>query len=876
MKRFPRCLSARLLAVAALGLASAPPLMAEDAPRRAHKRFEALFRILDKDGDGKLTRQEMGAPKTFERLDTDGDGILTLEEAKKAFAGKASQEDQETDPEEMTVLEDLRYRHIDGVDPDRLSLDLYAPEGAKDLPVVVYVHGGGWARGDKSRVHLKPAFFTGDKRLFVSLNYRLVPEGFHPNNVQDVAHALAWIHENIAEHGGDPDKIFLLGHSAGAHLVALVATDGRRLQAAGKDLSILKGVIPLDTSCYDVNSFLSQTASGVHRKAFGDDPAIWKDASPAAHVAKGKSIPPFLIFVANNPRKGKRTEAFARTLREAGVRAEVVYAPEHDHGSLNHTLGEPGEKTTKAIRRFLATQDVGAGRDPAAEAERLFERFDRNGDGKLDPSELKSKRLFQNLDADGDGVVTLEESKQYAGAWSRLNDPRRYDPSKPLAVSRSDAFTDLAFARDYAPGEQDPEGRWRGGTETLRLVTHKGMLFASLGYWTDKPYGLDKGDEPWTGAQILRKDRHDGPWVVDANFGKTFIRVEGMISAVFTADASGTPLDPPANLLVAGPSSRRLTVWTRDDASGAWTEIQIRTRVRRNGVRSFCTHIDAVTGVHHLFAGGKGILLRGAYDADAPGRLVWDEEPELAGTGRVMCMAEANGVLYAAAGIHDEDPAMGGLYRRIDGKAPRWERVWQWPIFRREDANEGEIMRGLTAVPAPEGGSHEVLVGTCNFPGVVYRIDPEKGHEVATELDIRAYFARSWEVPSLQGACLSAYNRLVPAIDPDTGETVHLIGVWVNHPAGRQTDLGLSAWYLVRHADGTYAHGRVFAPGAPLNHAERGLEATRTLEVSPFPEDEGRVLYAGGFDCAKKDSHNTAWIYRGVLRAKGGERGKGE
>ena len=176
-----------------------------------------------------------------------------------------------------------------------------------------------------------------------------------------------------------------------------------------------------------------------------------------------------------------------------------------------------------------------------------------------------------------------------------------------------------------------------------------------------------------------------------------------------------------------------------------------------------------------------------------------------------------------------------------------------------------EIMRGLTAIPDPKGGAHQVLLGTCNYPGVVYRIDPRQNHAVTTELDIRAYMAKAFGVTALRGPSLSAYNNFLPATDPDTGEKVHLLGLWVNHPAGRSTDLGGSAWYLVRHADGTYGHGRVFDPGHARPNPPRGLLATRTIEVSPFPEDKGRVLYFGGYDCANIESHNTAWIYRGTL-----------
>ena len=101
--------------------------------------------------------------------------------------------------------------------------------------------------------------------------------------------------------------------------------------------------------------------------------------------------------------------------------------------------------------------------------------------------------------------------------------------------------------------------------------------------------------------------------------------------------------------------------------------------------------------------------------------------------------------------------------------------------------------------------------------------------------------------------------------DPETGEKVHLLGLWINNPSGRATDLGGSAWYLVRHADGSYGHGRIFDPDHARPNPPRGLVATRTIELSPFAEDQGHVLYFGGFDCADIESHNTAWIYKTTL-----------
>ena len=495
-----------------------------------------------------------------------------------------------------------------------------------------------------------------------------------------------------------------------------------------------------------------------------------------------------------------------------------------------------------------------------------FKQLDRNGDGKLTRDEIP--RLFDQLDANHDGVVTLEEAQQYLRANESKVGPQSQalpPPAGPVRASAGKAFTDLRFSKDYHPGTRDARGQFMGGTETMRLIQHKGKLFASLGVWMDVPYMKPKGDQPWTGPQILVKESANGPWRVDRSFPGGYIRVEGMISATFTMDATGARLAEPVTMLIAGPSAQETTAWSRDDATGQWTKSEVVKDARHGGVRSFCTHVDRVTGRQHLFGGtSNGCIFRAAYDPAAPGRLVWTGEPEHSGTGRVMCMAEANGVLYAACGIKDELPLSGGLFRRVDGGSPRWELLWRWPHVVRERGDETEILRGLTAVPDPVGGRHEVLIGTCAYPGVVYRIDPARNHAVTTELDIRAHFAKAWGVAVLRGPCLSAYNNFLPVADPESGEPVHLLGLWINHPDGLGTENGCSAWYLVRHRDGSYAHGRVFDPKDPLPSPPRGLVAARTIEVSPFPEDKGRVLYMGGYDCASVESHNTAWIYRGA------------
>ncbi|MFO0978876.1 MAG: alpha/beta hydrolase [Planctomycetaceae bacterium] len=179
------------------------------------------------------------------------------------------------------------------------TLDIYAPKAAANAPVVVFVHGGGWNKRDKDEVGSQPKLFNAAGIIVVSINYRLVPAVTHPENVRDVAAAIAWISKNIAKHGGDPGRIFVMGHSAGSHLAALVATDDRYLAAHGLHRSQLAGVISLDGSAFDIPDRVrngSETIAENCRRAFGNDEKVQQDGSPVNHVQGETGLPPFLLI----------------------------------------------------------------------------------------------------------------------------------------------------------------------------------------------------------------------------------------------------------------------------------------------------------------------------------------------------------------------------------------------------------------------------------------------------------------------------------------------------------------------------------------------------------------------------------------------------
>ena len=218
---------------------------------------------------------------------------------------------------------------------------------------MIYIHGGGWQRGDKAAVGSKPAYFCSRGWVFVSLNYRLVPKVDLLTQLQDSADAIAWVHTHIADHGGNPRQLHLMGHSAGAHHVAILATNERFLKAAGKELSILKSVVELDTQALDVPRMMHGSENAVYVQAFGKDERLWREVSPLHHVAEGKDIPPFFLVVADDrEQKVQQATAFQKALQAADVRCDFVEAPEHNHGSLNRAIGEPGDKVTQAMERF--------------------------------------------------------------------------------------------------------------------------------------------------------------------------------------------------------------------------------------------------------------------------------------------------------------------------------------------------------------------------------------------------------------------------------------------------------------------------------------------------------------------------------------------
>ena len=268
-----------------------------------------------------------------------------------------------TEAHAQVVKRDIRYtdsarkRHV---------LDIYASAEAKKLPVVFWIHGGGWQTGDKSSVQLKPQAFMDKGFIFVSINYRLLPEVDMETIVRDVAKSLRWVHEHIAEHGGDPERVLVMGHSAGAQLAALISIDDRYLKVEGLSLDMVKGCVPVDGDTFDVPAIIetAETRRRVHglpqakfghREKFGNDPTKHRDLSAVTHIAKDKGIPPFLVlYVAEHPDTIAQAQRLGNALKEAGVPVKLFGSRDTNHGKINADLGLQDGPATKALFEFVA------------------------------------------------------------------------------------------------------------------------------------------------------------------------------------------------------------------------------------------------------------------------------------------------------------------------------------------------------------------------------------------------------------------------------------------------------------------------------------------------------------------------------------------
>jgi len=255
-------------------------------------------------------------------------------------------------PPGVTVLRDVAYG------PAKLqTMDVYLPPGPKAAPVILMVHGGAWAFGDKRHppvIDNKVARWARRGFIFISMNYPMIPESDPVQQADDVARALAAAQAAAPGWGGDPARFILMGHSAGAHLVSLLNADPARATKLGAKPWL--GTISLDSGALDVRAIMEHRHPGLYGRAFGDDPVLWQAASPIHHLTKDG--PPWL-GVCSSPRRTScgTNRIYAAKAKGFGTRAETL-GEKLNHGEINSELGKPGVYTD-AVEAFMASLDPG-------------------------------------------------------------------------------------------------------------------------------------------------------------------------------------------------------------------------------------------------------------------------------------------------------------------------------------------------------------------------------------------------------------------------------------------------------------------------------------------------------------------------------------
>jgi arylformamidase len=240
----------------------------------------------------------------------------------------------------------------------RNTLDIYAPRGLKALkPIHVFIHGGGWHRGDKKRYEDMGHFYADRGIVFVAINYRLSPEVKHPKLAEDSAKAVKWVYDNISKYGGDHDKIVLSGHSAGAQLAALIATDPRYLSAHNLQPNFLRAVIPNDTASFDFTDPIKKGRWFVQPlidETFGTDNAGLVEASPITHARTNKALPRFVLFVTNErPDAVVQTQNFHNAIIASGGKSDVHIIDGNSHREMAKGMFDANSAISKEILKVL-------------------------------------------------------------------------------------------------------------------------------------------------------------------------------------------------------------------------------------------------------------------------------------------------------------------------------------------------------------------------------------------------------------------------------------------------------------------------------------------------------------------------------------------
>lgn len=257
---------------------------------------------------------------------------------------------------QVTVTKNIDYIEDFIYENNKDLLDIYMPENPKDIPVVIYFHGGALLNGDKGNGKDIGYLLAKSGVGMVSANYRLSPDFHHPAHVKDATAATAWVINNIKKYGGNPEKVYVSGHSAGAYLAALIAIDSSLLQVHNIDDSKIAGAVLISPFL-----FVEETAKdrvqqdSINRTIWGSDPQNWMQASVTPHLSATRNN--VLLIYADGDENWRKDQnnRFALALTDAGNhRIFTKEVPNRDHSSLLSAILGDDDEIINLIRDFVS------------------------------------------------------------------------------------------------------------------------------------------------------------------------------------------------------------------------------------------------------------------------------------------------------------------------------------------------------------------------------------------------------------------------------------------------------------------------------------------------------------------------------------------
>lgn len=542
----------------------------------------------------------------------------------------------------------------------------------------------------------------------------------------------------------------------------------------------------------------------------------------------------------------------------------VMFAAPQDYMSVYRApadwLAKPGLTPSELYFSFMHVSDPGANQQRQAR-QRLGLPEAKLVDGLPVPY-ANARQLETAATPASTGAQAFHNSVAVDGSTPKLADlSPAFRPVWDYLLKFDNSIPATGWTLSYKAGSKDSNGAFLGGTEMRCLTVHKGKVYGGIETWMDSTTGTN---DPAIGAQILVQDEANGPWRLDKHFdekisggnGRQDIRNEGVTaleSITFQTDSTGKALAVPVTKLITacrdflGISS----VYVRDDFTGAWLEDRIANTpaTDKATIRSLSLYRDRVTGVDMVFAGALPTgIFSGVYDPARPSQIRWNPNPELVGfVGRPMAFAVANGALHVAIAPK--------VYRRVDGPNPRWEEVFSYDLNVTPGGSSG--LRGLTAIPNPNGRGESLLAALEGNRGQMVRLDPgpQLPYRASMELDIIKQLSDTWGYPA--SYVVVANSDMTWVRDPQSGERVLFITIQ-HHPAKARND----AYYYIRRGNGsriTYELRRIdnlaVGPNVVLN-------STRAIALSPYSSDNGQAIYFGGYDADDNPSHNTAYVLK--------------